>query len=183
MALTEAVDNLYLYDPQFEAGANKFLSEVGGSSAARAVSCWDDLDAALNAFTLVKFLVFDTHGRPGRVCLANGTKLEGVDFMILKKNPHFLKMGARILFYGCNIGEGKQGDDFMDEIGLYVLRGKGGIVGTSTVSNISLQLGPFASETFMDPTSFGARLKVRRYDLSGALVSSRTTDRYGAVTP
>lgn len=183
MALTEAVDNLYLYDPQFEPGANKFLSEVGGSSAARAVWSLDDVGAALNAFALVKFLVFDTHGRPGRVCLANGTKLEGVDFMILKKNPHLLKMGARILFYGCNIGAGAAGDKFMDEIGLYLLRGKGGIVGTSTVSNVALQLGPFASETFMDPTSFGARLKVRRYDLSGALVGSRTTDRYGAVTP
>lgn len=181
MSMTEAVDHLYLYDPEFEPGAHKFLREMGGSSAVRAVSCWETLTDALNAYTLVKSLTFSTHGLPGTVCLANGTKVEGIDFMLLKKNPQFLKMGARILFDGCNIGEGPRGDQFMDEIGLYALRSKGGVVGATTVSNVLFQLGPFSTETFMNPAAFDARLKVRRYDLSGARVSAQAVNRYGTV--
>jgi hypothetical protein len=180
MELRKAVDNLYLYDPQFERAANRFLREVGGSSATHVVTSWEDIKTVTNTYALVKLLVFDTHGLPGAVHLPNGSRVEGIDFMVLSPHPAFLKKDARILFLGCNIGEGSAGDKFMDEVGMYLLRGKGGIVGATTVANVVFQLGPFASESYMVPLSFG-RLKVKRYDQSGAQVGSRTVDRHGFV--
>jgi hypothetical protein len=178
MELRTAVDNLYLYDPQFEPAADKFLREVGGSSASRPIKSWTDVTDVMKSYSLVKLLIFDTHGKPGAVSLPDSSHVDGVDFMLLSANPTFLKSQARILFLGCNIGEGSLGDRFMDEAGRYLLRGKGGIVGATTVPNLVFQLGPFASESYMVPLSFG-RLKVKRYDASGAQVGSRTVDRHG----
>src|SRR5256885_1380104 len=180
MELRKAVDNLYLYDPQFEPAASKFVGEVGGSTATQAVTRWDDVKAAMAGHVLVKFLVFDTHGRPGAVCLRDGTQIEGIDLMVVSAYPQFLRSEVRVLFLGCNIGEGSLGDQFIGDVGKYFLRGKGGIVGATTVPNIVLQLGPFASESYMQPFSSG-RLKVKRYDRTGAPIGSREVDRYGAA--
>ena len=178
MKLRTAVDNLYLYDPQFEPAANRFVREVGGSSATHAINSWADVMDVMKSYSLVKFLVFDTHGKPGTVSLPDSSNVDGVDFMLLPANPAFLRNQARILFLGCNIGEGSAGDRFIDEAGQYLLKGKGGIVGAATVATMVFQFGPFASESYIVPLSFG-RLKVKRYDASGAQVGSRTVDRHG----
>ena len=173
-----AVDNLYLYDPQFEAGAKRFVSEVGGSSATRPVTSAADVGACIRDFTMVKFLVFDTHGSPGKLWFANGRSFEGIDFITFAQNGQFLKKDARVLFLGCNVGEGKEGDTFLSDIGQFLLKGKGGTVGATTVPNVTFQLGPFSSEAYMAPLSFG-RLKVKRYSETGAEVGSSTVDRHG----
>jgi hypothetical protein len=173
-----AVDNLYLYDPQFEAGAKSFLAATGGSSATYAIPSFADLTNALNNFTNVKLVVFDTHGAPGRMWLPDGTNVEGLDFMTINKNTAFLANDARLLFYGCNIAEGRPGDTFLAEVAQNLLRGKGGTVGGTTVSNITFQLGSFSSEAYMMPLSFG-RLKVKRYSKQGSEVGSLTVDRHG----
>jgi len=180
MALRKAVDNLYLYDPQFQAGANRFLSEVGGSSAIQAIGTWNELKTTLDGHSMVKFLVFDTHGAPGIVALPDGTRLQGIDFMVLNNNPQLLSRDVRVLFLGCNVGEGSAGDRFLDDVGTYLLRGKGGTVGATTVTNVVFQLGPFASESYMSPLS-GGQLKVKRYNASGTEIGARTVNRYGAV--
>ena len=180
MALAKAVDNLYLYDPEFERGARHVLNAVGGSSAMHPIKSWDDVKTALSGYTLVKFLVFDTHGSPGNIHLADGTRVQGVDFSLLPPNPRLLKEDARVLFLGCNVGQGSAGDRFLAEIGSYLLRGKGGTVGATTVTNRVFQLGPFASETYMSPLS-GGELKTKRYNPAGMETGSRTVDRYGAV--
>ena len=177
MQLRQAVDNLYLYDPEFEPGANRFRSEVGGSTAVQAVRCWADLKTVAQQYTGVRFLVMDTHGVPGAVHRADGSQHQGLDFMLLDAHPGFLQKDARLLFLGCNVGEGEPGDLFLDEVGEYLLRRRGGIVGATTVANVSFQLGPFSSEAYMMPLSFG-RLKVRRYDAQGRQVGSRTVDRH-----
>lgn len=176
--MNTAVDNLYLYDPQFEAGAKSFVSEMGGSSTSFPIPTIDALDTALNTHVAVKFLVFDTHGEPGKIDLPDGTKFEGMDFMAFVKNQQFLKRDARVLFYGCNVGEGPAGDTFLQEVGTYLLRGKGGTVGATTSMNMSFSLGSFSSEAYMVPLSFG-RLRVKRYDEKGNEIGSRTVDRHG----
>lgn len=173
-----AVDNLYLYDPQFEAGAKSFVGDLGGSSASYPIPTVNALENALNKHVAVKFLVFDTHGEPGRITLPDDSKLEGLDFMMLAKNGAFLKRNSRVLFYGCNVGEGKPGDLFLSEVGAYLLRGKGGTVGATTSMNMSFSLGSFSTETYMVPLSFG-RLKVKRYDDKGNEVGSLKVDRHG----
>lgn len=180
MELQQAVDNLYLYDPQFEPAANEFLGTVGGSTALHAVRSRKDLESAIKSFVLVKYLVFDTHGLPGAVCFSDGTQFEGLDFMVTSLPQQFLRSEAHVLFLGCNIGEGRVGDKFLDETGKYLLRGKGGTVGATTVTNMVFQIGMFASESYMDPFSWGL-LKVRRYDKTGVRLGSRSVNRYGWV--
>lgn len=174
-----AVDNLYLYDPQFEAGAKKFISELGGSSAMAPITSASDIGDAMKQYALVKFLVFDTHGAPGKIWLPKTKYFEGIDFITLAQNSQFLAKDARVLFLGCNVGEGKAGDIFLSDIGQFLLRGKGGTVGATTVANVTFQLGKmFSTEAFMMPLSFG-RLKVKRYSNDGKEVGSIMVDRHG----
>lgn len=182
MVLRQAVDNLYLYVPEFKPAAERFRREVGGSTDTYPLNSWDDLKAAVNGYVSVRFLVFDTHGSPGALALPDGIRVQGIDFTHLTANPPFLRLDARVLFYGCNVGEGSAGDTFMAEVGKYLLRGKGGAVGAATVKTVVWQLGSFSSESYLHPTSLlGGRLKVKRYDLSGAEVGSRTVNRWGST--
>ncbi|WP_198368564.1 DUF4347 domain-containing protein [Roseomonas rosulenta] len=173
---------LYVYDPQFEANAKAFQEEIGGDCAIRPVTGFDDLVKALDSYTQVGFLVFDTHGEPGKVALADGSRVEGFDFRLLRLLPkELLRKDARVLFYGCNIGEGAAGDTFLDDFGLAAFRGKGGTAGASTVTNFSLSLGPLGSvETWMELESpFAARLKVARFNEAGTREASMSVDRWG----
>ncbi|SRR5579864_4062084 len=172
------VDSLYLYDPEFEPGATQFKKEAGSSGAVCPVKTWDDVKTAAGTYSSVKMLIFNTHGFPGKVDLPDHSGGDSFAFRTLGASPGFLNANARVLFLGCNIGEGSTGDYFLDEIGKSLLAGKGGIVGATTVGNMVFQLGPFTTETFMIPLSFG-RLKVKRYDVSGAQTGSKTVDRWG----
>jgi hypothetical protein len=67
----------------------------------------------------------------------------------------------------------------MDELGMQMFIGKGGIIGASTVKNFCLlPKSRFCTEMYMKPLSFG-RLKVRRYDESGNRIAERVVDRHG----
>lgn len=181
MPLSTAVDNLYLFDPQFEAGADRVLSEWGGSSAKQPIARWADLEKAMGMYCLVKFLILDTHGSPGKFYLpSEAMGFDAQDLGQVKKLPQFLRQDAQVLFLGCNVGEGTEGDQFMDDIGKFFLRGKGGFVGVSTVKVIVGQLGSLASESYLELGSFtSGLLKVRRYSASGSRIGARTVDRYG----
>ena len=171
------VDNLCVYDPDFKSSAENFSSESnqsGGSSAIHEVKTMDDLRDALNNYSQIKFLEFILHGSPGTIHFANGGAMVGSYLNTLCMNPQFLQKNARILFDNCNIGEGTQGDTFMDSIGAGLFRGKGGTVGATTVTNWAYRFGG----VYMQPLSFG-RLKVKRYDESGNQIGSQTVDRHG----
>jgi hypothetical protein len=171
----EAVDNLYLFDPEFQPSARHFVNKVRGSSAACAIDCWNDLKKATDYYGLVKFLMVDTHGCPGVVALAKGPGITAVDVMMLQPKRRFLMPEARILFLGCNLGEGDAGDKFMAAVGKYWLTGKGGFVGAATVPVDVFQLGPFATDSFIEPFQSG-KLKVKRYSSSGAEIASQTVE-------
>lgn len=177
-----AVDNLYLHDPQFEAGARAFKEDMGGDTAIHPVSCLDTLRGALASYSLVRFLVFDTHGVPGQIALADNGHVDGMDFGMLRLlPPDLLRPNARVLFYGCNIGEGAEGDTFLDEFGLAAFRGKGGTAAASTVTNFALSMGGFGTAgVWMDLKNlFAARLKVVRYDESGHRAAAMSVNRWG----
>lgn len=173
---------LYLYDPEFEGNAEAFREETGADCVIRAVAGFDDLVQALAAYTNVGFLILDTHGAPGKVALADGSRIEGLDFRLLRLLPKdLLRRDARVLFYGCNIGEGTDGDDFLTEFGEAAFRGKGGTAGASTATNFSFVAGALSSvETWMSLTSpFAARLKVVRFNEAGVREDSMSVDRWG----
>lgn len=178
MEIQQFVDNLCIYDPEFEAFADTFKSEsdaAGGNTTTCAVSCMDDLKAAFSKYVNVKFVEFCLHGTPGMFHFASGTAMVGSYVNTLCTNPNFLAKDARVLFDNCSIGNGEQGDKFMDSIGSGLLMGKGGTVGATTVTNIGFM---YITNVFMNPLADG-RLKVKRYDASGKLVGSRSVDKYG----
>ena len=114
-----AIDTLYLYDPEFTSNAEAFKDDAGGTCAIHPVSCTDTLKTSLASYSQVGFIVFDTHGVPGRLRMANDAYVDGIDFVMLGLLPNdLLRKGARALFYGCNLGEGTDGDTFLDEFGL-----------------------------------------------------------------
>jgi len=178
MQLKKAVDNLYLYAPEFREFAERFLSEMRGSSGVYEINTKDDLKAAVNSFCLVRFLEIDTHGSPGAIQLGNKAVIDPsliADYAVT--NPNFLQKNARILFNGCSVGEGSLGDQYMNKLGAKIFRGKGGIIGASTVANVSVS-GAWWTGTYMEPLSFG-RLKVKKYDINGNPDGAMQVDRHG----
>ena len=62
---TTTVDNLYLYDPDSKAQADKFVREAPKTSAASAVPNMAALVTITDTFEGLKSLIFDMHGKPG----------------------------------------------------------------------------------------------------------------------
>ena len=177
MGLNKSVDNLCIYDVNFSHFAERFIEKLGGSSAVHAVDKMSDLDAALNEYNGVKFLEIALHGSPGMLYLNDKTTIVGSYINKMVKNPLFLTKGARILFDNCSIGASECGDKFMNSVGAGMLKGKGGIVGATTVDNLVIPIAAWA-DVYLLPFTDG-RLKVRKYDESGNLVASKTVDRHG----
>jgi len=179
MELRKAVDNLCLYDPEFQSYAEKFVGEMGGSSAIQAVGSRNELQTAINAYTGVKFLEICLHGFPGMLIFADKGGMRGQNLGAMTQNTVFLQKNARVLFDSCRIAEGERGDIFMDELGSLMFKGKGGILGASTVDNIQiLPKSRFCTAIYLKPFSSGL-LKVRSYDENGNRVAESTVDRSG----
>jgi hypothetical protein len=168
---TSTGENLYLYDPDLKAEADEFVLEAPKTNASRAVSDLATLEAVAKTFTDVRFLIFDTHGGPGELQLQDKTKVgSGSLGLLATKNPSFLAADARILFQGCNIGEGAKGELFLDAIGKSFLTGKGGFVGAATSSTWANVLGSLVIRQTHLP--LWGSLRVYRYDATGARVGS-----------
>lgn len=180
MELRKVVDNLLIYDPEFQKYADKFVGEMGGSSAIQAVKTLDELSLAINGYTNVKFLEICLHGTPRTIHLPDGYGISPEYFGKLMRSPVFLQRNARILFDSCWIGDGEIGDDFMDKIGSLALKGRGGIIGASTVPSMNvLPNSIFCSDWYLKPFTDG-KLKVRKYDIDGNNVSEIKVNRHGA---
>jgi len=177
MELRKAVDNLCIYDPEFDYIAERFVSDVGTNSEKHSVRTMDDLKDALNSYFSVKFLEVCLHGSPGMIYLNDKTAVVGSYINKLVTNANFLQKESRILFDSCSIGAGDPGENFLDSLGSGLLMGKGGIAGATTVDNVVSPLFSWTS-VYMKPLSFG-RLKVYRYDVMGNRIGERTVDRHG----
>lgn len=179
-----AVDNLCIYDPEFESYAQRFSDDLGGSSAICKVATIAELQAVFEDYVLVKFLDIVIHGKSAGVLeLADHTVVMGSYLGKLAMNKPFLQKNARVLFSSCGIGYGEIGDRFLDELGKTMLIGKGGFIGASTVDNaVVLPKSRSLAQAFLKPFADG-RLIVRRYDESGSVVGGVSTDRRGNMTP
>ncbi len=166
-----SVDNLLIYDSNMQFFADRFTNQTGSNSATHAVKTMADLTNALNNYNAVKFLEIGLHGRPGWIDLNDKTTIVSTYINKMATNPNFLQRGARILFDSCQIGAGKTGDQFMDSIGAGMLKGKGGIVGATTVDNATYPFLPWVTGAHLIS---GGQLKIKKYDESGKLVNSMT---------
>jgi len=78
-------------------------------------------------------LEFNTHGKPGRVSLgSDGLTAKAIVDM---RPQHFHKAfakDARVFFHGCNVAEGRKGEEFLEAFAQTFFIGGGGRVGAST---------------------------------------------------
>lgn len=171
-----SVDNLLIYDADLQFFADRFTNQTGSNSATHAVKNMDDLQNALNNYNSVKFLEIALHGKPGKVFLQNQTEIVGTYLNKMMMNPNFLQKNSRILFDSCQIGAGDAGDKFMDSIGAGMLKGKGGIVGATTVDNASYPFFPWVTGAYM---TSGGQLKIKKYDTDGKLIAETSVKGNG----
>jgi hypothetical protein len=167
------VQRMMLYDPRFLREATAFVREDPGNNVSLTCQSLAELTYAFDSFEAVRYLLVNLHGGPGELQLFDKTNVSAASFSLpATRNPNFLGPGAQILFEGCNVGEGAAGDKFLDDIGGYLLTGKGGILGAAT------------SATFDNWTNTGmplwGELKVYRYDASGKRSGGVVTSAWDA---
>jgi hypothetical protein len=175
----KSVDNLLFYDPDFETYTEGFLKEYPSSSVTRSIGNTNDLIEAVKEYKNVKNVELVLHGSPGNLWFKSKGQMVGSYFGTIAKAANMLAPNARVLFLGCNIADGSDGDKFLTDVGKNMFTGIGGIAGGTTVANAVFRGGI----TRMNPLRFfDAKLKVRRFDLSGRMISGQDVGYFGGTT-
>jgi hypothetical protein len=173
-----SVDYLLFYDPDFEMYAEGFRKDHTGAIT-HVVNNTTDIIEAVKGYSNVKYLELALHGSPGSIYFKSKGQMVASYFGTISKAASMLAPNARVLFLGCNIAEGTEGDKFLAEVGNKMFIGTGGIAGGTTVANAVFRGG--ASR--MNPLwFFGAKLKVRRFDTSGKMIAGQDVGYFGGTT-
>ena len=175
----KAIDNLLFYDPDFDNYAEAFRKEHPSDGIAHAVSNTTDLIEAVKGYRNVKVLELVLHGSPGSIYFKSKGQMVASYFGTIARAANMLAPNARVLFLGCNIAEGTEGDKFLTDVGKNMFTGFGGIAGGTTVTNVVFKGGV----TRMNPLMFfGAKLKVRRFDTTGKMTAGQDVGYFGGTT-
>lgn len=162
-------DQLMIYskdDSDFAPEARRFEKESATESKKAAdAGDLDDFIPILDRYCHLRQLNFLTHGSSGSIIVGTGALHLGNAKMFLKPPHAQLFSGpGRLLFMGCNVGEGDFGRDFLIEAGKTLFMGKGGIVGGSTAKTIGMRGG------LIDTFRLWGNLRVIKLDGAGAVV-------------
>jgi len=173
----QAIENLLFYDPQFESYADGFREQNPFSGIAHAVTSPNELIEAVKGYAMVKSVELVLHGSPGTIWFKGGGVMTASYFGTIASAANMLAMDARVLFLGCNIAEGAVGDKFLTDVGKNMFTGTGGTAGGTTVANLAFNGGKMNPLWF-----FGAKLKVRRFDIAGKLIAGQDVGYFGGTT-
>ncbi|MDI1242418.1 MAG: DUF4347 domain-containing protein [bacterium] len=175
----QAIENLLFYDPQFESYAEGFREQHPFNGIAHAVTSPNELIEAVKGYAMVKSVELVLHGSPGSIWFKGGGVMTGSYFGTIASAANMLAMDARVLFLGCNIAEGPAGDKFLTEVGKNMFAGTGGVVGGTTVTNVVFKGGASRMNPLM---FFGAKLKVRWFDMAGKMTAGQDVGYFGGTT-
>lgn len=179
MPVQKAIENLLFFDPDFSNYAEAFSKEYPVNGIAHSITTTTDLIEAVKGYTLVQNVEIVLHGSPGTLSFKSGGQMAGSYFGTIAQRANMLAVNARVLFLGCNIAEGTTGDTFLAEVGKNMFIGSGGVVGGTTVANAVFRGGI----TRMNPLRFfDAKLKVRKFDATGKIVSGQDVGYFGGTT-
>lgn len=173
-----SVDTLLIYDPDFEYYAEGFLKDHPGGLA-RSVGDTNAIIEAVKEYSNVKYLELAMHGSPGSIYFKSKGQMVASYFGKIAREANMLAANARVLFLGCNIAEGDEGDKFLTEVGKNMFVGTGGIAGGTTVTNAIFRGGASRMNPLM---FFGAKLKVRRFDVTGRMIAGQDVGYFGGTT-
>ena len=144
MAARIWAEQLMIYakdDPDFAANAESFKAENPAGNMAEVAYSARDFPLILNRYTNLKQINFYTHGNVGYAYLAGGSLTKGNVSLLTPPHGGLFQGPGRVLFVGCNIGEGDDGRAFMIAAGQALLKGRGGIIGATTSFNTSIRWG------------------------------------------
>lgn len=173
----KAIENLLFYDPQFESYAEGFREQHPLNGITHAVTSPNELIEAVKGYAMVKNLELTLHGSPGKIWFKNNGVMVASYFGEISRAANMFSYDARVLFLGCNIAEGDEGDKFLAKVGQEMFKGYGGTVGGTTVSNLAFNGGKMNPLWF-----FGAKLKVRRFDARGMMIAGQDVGYFGGTT-
>lgn len=162
-------DQLMIYskdDSDFVPIAQRFEKESATeSNKAAMVGALGDFVSVLDRFCNLRQITICTHGNAGGAKVARAFLNSG-NASIFLKPPHagLFSGPGRLLFTGCNVGEGDCGRDFLIEAGRTLFMGKGGIVGGSTAKTLTIRGG------LIDIYRLWGNLRVIKLDGTGAVV-------------
>ncbi len=178
----KAVEYLCIYDPAFLEEAQIFLDEFGTNAAVEPVNNTAEIQVAVQKYAMVRYLEIDLHGSPGMLHFPSGGAMTGTYFGTLLTNANTLCRDARVLFLGCNVAHGTEGDKFLEDFGKNTFKGIGGTVGATTVLNSGWHGGVYLKKIklWQIPSDEG-RLKTCRFDLNGEEIGAREVGRWGKV--
>jgi hypothetical protein len=139
-----AVQELIIYDSN-DSGLTTLAKDLesggGGTIKAEPVAKGEDVVRVIGAPSNLKQITFYTHGVPGLIMVG---KVAVTALAFKDASPSLFAAGeGRVLFAGCSVGKGDRGRDFLVSSGGYLLRGHGGEVGASTVTNVAGRFGVF----------------------------------------
>jgi hypothetical protein len=134
-----SADQLMIYatgEDAFEKLAEDFEKESPGNNRTEVANDATQLRSILNRYENLKQINFYTHGSIGSMYLPGGSVSMSNLSSLSAPHTNLFDGEGRVLFIGCNIGEGPKGREFLIAAGRKLLMTHGGIVGATTVKNI-----------------------------------------------
>jgi len=174
------VKRLLIYDPSdlmIRLGAEAFPKQAPGFNAKEGVDDFATALTAIGKYSHVEFLIFETHGRPGYVYFPKGG-IDADNANGFRSVSQALEADARVLFEGCNVGEGEKGRKFMLAVGSSLLFGKGGFVGATNAYNLGSLLELLSIGDHVRLMPWG-KLQIMQFDKNGSLIQEQEVS--GAV--
>src|SRR5579871_151753 len=139
-----SAEQLVIYaseDSSFPRQAQRVVNENPGKNFAEEAASSDDIEAILDRYENLKQLNFYTHGNVGYLYFPKGgISKYNLETLAAPHDKLFAGEG-RVLFLGCDIGDGKDGRNFLIAAGRRLLNKHGGFVGATNSVNFSDRFG------------------------------------------
>jgi hypothetical protein len=166
-----SADQLMIYstgESAFPTLAEKFEKESPGNNKSEVAKAASELKSILNRYEHLKQINFYTHGNVGYVYFTGGGISTATVSSLTAPHDELFDGQGRVLFVGCNVGEGPDGRTFLLAAGRALLKGHGGFVGATTSMNIFGRWGLF--DPFMP---LWGDLRVIQLDANGNILKEQ----------
>lgn len=99
-----------------------------------------EMNNVLMDYCNIKRLTFETHGNPGNIYFG-GNRLNLTRLTEIIVPPQLFDRKGQLLFLGCSVARGYEGEKFLTAAGKRFFAGKGGVVGGSTIRTLGYSWG------------------------------------------
>ena len=174
------VTKVYLYaadEACFAGTAKAFAANDPTDHSAEPVDSPGGIAKALNKYSELQWVLFDSHGKPGVLDLPLA-QFTAANAPLLAPCSSALTSDARVLFLGCSVADGAVGRAFLVAVGKALLMGNGGVVGGSTVGTYTacIEWLSFFTETYLP--RWGV-LRLIQFNDNGDVINEAFADHSG----